>query len=134
MIICTEMGAMNRETGDLIHYIYMASKVSPLVAGRWDVTGSNTCRYKVESQIEGMIKRRLAGVLMRGFANHFFSRLHLVKVEWKDKMCTAMIHWMEQKKREWMYTICTIEGIMEMEMFPLTELVRESGRSSCRGG
>ena len=83
MIICTEMGAMNRETGDLIHY--MASKVSPLVVGRWDVTGSNTCRYKVESQIEGMIKRRLAGVLMRGYANHFFSRLHLVKVEWKDK-------------------------------------------------
>ena len=22
---------------------------------------------------------------MGGFANHFFSRLHLVKVEWKDK-------------------------------------------------
>ena len=63
----------------------MASKVSPLVVGRWDVTGSNTSRYKVESQIEGMIKRRLAGVLMRGYANHFFSRLHLVKVEWKDK-------------------------------------------------
>ena len=40
MIICTEMGAMNRETGDLIQY--MASKVSPLVVGRWDVTGSNT--------------------------------------------------------------------------------------------
>ena len=35
-----------------------------------------------------------------------------------------------------MYTIhvCTIEGIMEMEMFPLTELVRERGRSSCRWG
>ena len=83
MIICTEMGALNQECGDLIHY--MAQKVSPFVAGRWDVTGSNTCRYKVESQIEGMIKRRLAGVVMRGFANHFFSRLHMVKLECTEK-------------------------------------------------
>ena len=77
LLIFTELGTIN-DGGFAAFIDYIAEHVSPRIAGRWDVQGAWCNRYRVESQIKHMLRRRCAGVSTRAFANHFFSRLRFV--------------------------------------------------------